>query len=265
MTKLVRLFSSITLLVLSFVFVSQIALAVTFPTSTGVVNDFAGLMSYSEKASLETTIKNFEAQTTNEIVLVIVNDFQGLDPFTYSQQLFDAWKIGKATKDNGVLLLIGPKAGYVFPERGEIFINVGKGLEGAMPDSITGSIIRNELVPQFQAKSYAAGINNAINAIMKATRGEYTAVGAGATGAVGAAGTTTTSSNPIVFVGIFVLFIIVAIIASRFSKKDGKGGKGSGTTGSASTTGSAFKGGSSTSTSHFGGGKSGGAGAGGSW
>lgn len=257
MVKLVRLFSFFAIL-LCF---SQVAFAVTFPTPIGVVNDYAGLMSYQEKVSLEAIIKNFEAQTTNEIVLVIVNDFQGLDSFSYSQQLFDAWKIGKADKDNGILFLIGPKEGYVFPEKGDVFINVGKGLEGALPDSVTGSILRTELFPQFQAKNYAAGINNTITAIMKATKGEYTAAQTGATGAAGAT-TTESNSSPIIFIGIFVLIIIIAIIAGRFAKK-GKGKSGS--SGHSSSSGSAFTGGSSSGTSHFGGGKSGGGGAGGSW
>ena len=148
---------------------------VKFPKPTGYVNDYANVLTPDQRNELDATLKNFEAQTSNEIVIAIVPTFQGLDSFTYSQELFDTWKVGKQKKDNGVLFVIGPKLDLPFPQRGDAFINVGKGLEGAMPDSVTGSILRNEVFPQFKDQHFFEGVQAGINAMMSATRGEYKA------------------------------------------------------------------------------------------
>lgn len=153
----------------------QISFGVDFPVAGGFVNDFAGILKVEERVELEEILKNFEAQTSNEIVVAIVKSFDGLDSFTYSQELFMKWGIGKENKNNGVLFLIGPSEGLPFPEKGEIFINVGKGLEGALPDSLTGTILRKEISPKFKAADYFNGVKNGVLAIIGATKGEYKA------------------------------------------------------------------------------------------
>lgn len=160
----------------------QTALAVDFPKATGFVNDYAGILSPAYKVNLESQLQAFKTQTTNEIVVVIVNDLQGQDMFGYSQGLFTAWGIGTADKNNGVLFLVGPKEGYPFPEKGEAFINVGGGLEGALPDSLTGTILNREVFPYFKEKKISDGIGSGVIAIMQATKGEYKASGAASSG-----------------------------------------------------------------------------------
>lgn len=145
------------------------------PDPKGFVNDFAGILTAEDSASLESKLSAYEAETSNEVVLVIVNSFEGADRFSYSQELFTKWGIGKEEKNNGILFLLGPKEGLPFPERGEAFINVGRGLEGALPDSLTGAILRDEIFPKFKEKKYFEGLNNGIDAIIQATKGEYTA------------------------------------------------------------------------------------------
>lgn len=158
-----------------FFFLATIAQAINLPKPAGFVNDFAGILSPETRASLEASLVDFEKQTSNEIVVVTVFSFEGLDSFSYSQELFIKWGIGKEDKNNGVVLLLGPVEGLPFPERGDVFINVGKGLEGALPDSLTGTIIRQEIVPQFKNKNFSQGILNGVSAIMQAVKGEYKA------------------------------------------------------------------------------------------
>ncbi|MFA6521821.1 MAG: TPM domain-containing protein [Candidatus Gracilibacteria bacterium] len=170
MKRLTRLFSLafiINLLLLNLVF------AVDFPKATGFVNDYANILSASEKANIEQILKGFETETSNQVVVAIVDSLQGLDRFTYSQQLFTAWAIGQKNRNNGILFLIGPKEGAPFPAQGEAFINVGNGLGGALPDSLTGTILRNEVFPLFKAGKMSDGILAGVNAIMSATKGEY--------------------------------------------------------------------------------------------
>ncbi|MBI4994800.1 TPM domain-containing protein [Candidatus Peregrinibacteria bacterium] len=198
--------------VASFVFFAcvNLAIAVNFPEKpVGFVNDFANILKQEQRAELESILKDFEVQTSNEIVVVTVNSFGGLDSFTYSQELFTKWGIGKENKNNGVLFLIGPSEGLPFPERGEIFINVGKGLEGALPDSLTGTILRKEISPKFKTADYFNGVKNGVLAIISATKGEYKAFGA-------AAKTGGLNIDPIFL--IWVGFIFLSYIASFLAR-----------------------------------------------
>lgn len=147
-------------------FYAESVFAVNYPVATGFVNDFAGLFSQQDKAQIESLLVNFEKETSNEIVVAIVTSFEGLEPFDYSQGLFTSWGIGKKDKNNGILFLISPQ------ER-QAFINVGRGLEGAMPDSLTGSILRSEVFPEFKKNNYVQGVTNGIISLIEATKGEY--------------------------------------------------------------------------------------------
>lgn len=146
----------------------QFSLAIDFPKPQGFVNDFTGILTQEQKSEFELLLQEFERETSNEIAIAIVSSLEGLDRFSYSQELFTAWKIGKPQKNNGILFLIA------LSER-EAFINVGKGLEGALPDSLAGSILRNEVFPFFKSQQYADGIRNGLAAMIKATKGEYSA------------------------------------------------------------------------------------------
>ena len=170
-----KIFCATILFIVLFSNLLIVSAAVDFPKPQGFINDFAGILKTEERAELEIILKDFDTQTSNEIVVAIVNSFEGLDTFTYSQELFTKWGIGKENKNNGVLVLIGPSEGLPFPERGEIFINVGKGLEGALPDSLTGTILRKEISPKFKAADYFAGVKGGVLAIISATKGEYRA------------------------------------------------------------------------------------------
>ena len=194
---------------LSSLLVAHTVLAADFPRPRGLVNDFANILTAEEENALEQTLAAFEKATSNEFVVAIVSSFEGFDRFTYSQELFTKWGIGKKDKNNGILFLMGPAEGLPFPERGQIFVNVGKGLEGALPDSMVGSILRAEVYPEFKAKNYASGIERGVAAIIRATKGEYTAP------------TTTSSNNSsgrdfgnVIFFAVWLGFIFLSWMAS---------------------------------------------------
>ena len=157
-----------------FLHVAQI-FAITIPEATGYVNDIAHVLTVTEKAELDGMLKTFEKETSNQIFVAIVPSFQGLDRFSYSQELFTKWKIGQEGKNNGILFLWGPRDDFPFPDKGEIFINVGAGLEGVVTDSLSGEIIRDEVVPLFKKKQYAEGLKLGLLALIEAARGEYAA------------------------------------------------------------------------------------------
>jgi uncharacterized protein len=153
-------------LLVSFLLSGSFVFAVDFPSPAGFVNDFPGVLNAQQKTSLEQTLQAFERETSNEISVAIIASLEGLDRFTYSHSLFSRWKIGKTGRNNGILFLVS------IGDR-EAFIEVGKGLEGALPDALAGSILRNEIFPSFKAGDHEGGIRKGIIAIMAATKGEY--------------------------------------------------------------------------------------------
>lgn len=134
----------------------------------GFVNDFAGILDLAQKASLETKINSFNASTSNEISVVIINSLDGDTIENYANKLFADWGIGKDKKDNGVLLLVS------MGDR-QMRIEPGYGLEGALPDITCRQIITQTMRPAFQAGDYYKGVDGAVNDIISATKGEYTA------------------------------------------------------------------------------------------
>lgn len=182
------------------------AFAFEFPAPSGYVNDFAGVIPAEDKAGIEQALAAFEKQTSTEIVVAIVSSFEGADRFTYSQELFNAWGLGKEGRNNGILFLIGPSGDAPFPEHGEAFINVGRGLEGALPDSLTGTILRREVFPRFKERDFTGGVEAGVSAIMQAVKGEYTAETERGSGSVFDSG-----------LGVFVVwlgFLFISWIAS---------------------------------------------------
>jgi uncharacterized protein len=141
--------------------------AITFPKlNNSRIVDEAGLFSQAQKATLESTLSAHERVTSNQIVVVTLASLQGNDIADFGYQLGRAWGIGTKERNNGVLLIIAPN------ER-KVRIEVGYGLEGALPDAIANNIIQNTILPSFKQKNYFEGASNGVNAIISAIKGEY--------------------------------------------------------------------------------------------
>lgn len=136
-----------------------------------LVNDFAQLLSSDQTQALEAKLEAFDRETSTQIAVVTVKELQGLAPGDFAQRLHDAWGVGGKGKNNGVLLLVKPKTDQ---SRGEVFISVGYGLEGAIPDITAGRIIDHEMLPSFREGDYFIGIDRATNVLMKLASGEFT-------------------------------------------------------------------------------------------
>lgn len=144
-----------------------------FPNLTGRVVDQAELLSASDEQTLSEQLAEHEAQTSNQIIVVTVNSLEGYADAEYAQKLGTKWGIGTAEKNNGVVLLVAPN------ER-KVRIEVGYGLEGALPDAIAGQIIRRNILPQFKEQDFSGGIKSGVNSILQAVVGEYKAEPQGA-------------------------------------------------------------------------------------
>lgn len=138
------------------------------PYLAGRVNDYANLLSQNTSAELEAVLKAHEDSTSNQVAVLIIPSLAGAALEEYSIKVVETWKLGRADKDNGVLLLI------VRNDR-KMRIEVGDGLEGNLPDITCGRIIRSEITPRFKAGDYDAGVRDGVHAILAAIQGAYTA------------------------------------------------------------------------------------------
>ncbi|WP_370239324.1 TPM domain-containing protein [Neptunomonas phycophila] len=140
--------------------------AVTFPPLTGQVVDQVGLLEASTAKKLATQLKAHEAATTNQLVVVILKDLQGLTIEDYGYQLGRAWGIGQKGENNGVLLI-------VVPSLRKVRIEVGYGLEGVLTDALSANIIQTVILPSFREENFNQGITGGVDAIIQALGGQY--------------------------------------------------------------------------------------------
>ena len=138
-----------------------------FPALTGRVVDQAQILDEATEASLSAKLEAHEVATSNQLVVVTIPDLQGFAIADYANRLGRHWGIGTADKNNGVILLIAP-------EERKLRIEVGYGLEGALPDVTASLIIQREIYPHFRNSDYAGGVTQGVDNILEAIAGEYT-------------------------------------------------------------------------------------------
>lgn len=143
--------------------------AQTLPdTPAGYVTDAAGVLSTETRDLLETRLALLDASTTEQVAVVTVPSMDGDYIEHFAEQLFQKWGIGTEKDDNGVLLVVAI-------EERELRIEVGYGLEGALPDSVANSIIQDDMVPSLKDGQYDAAVQKGVDSIIAAIKGEYTA------------------------------------------------------------------------------------------
>ncbi|RPI68895.1 MAG: hypothetical protein EHM47_13980, partial [Ignavibacteriales bacterium] len=128
-------------------------------------NDFTGTLNKSQLETLNFRLKTFEDSTSNQLVMLMIASLDDYPVEYYSHEVAQKNKIGTGENDNGALLLIAKNDK-------KLRIEVGYGLEGALPDALASSIIRNEIVPHFKKENFYEGITEGINAIISAIGGE---------------------------------------------------------------------------------------------
>ena len=163
--KLTKLF--IVFIIAVFSFTSVVAQNVIERSNPPVlVTDLAGVLSPEQKQALENKLVAIDDASSNQIAVVILPTLDGNPIEEYATKLFRTWGIGNKKTNNGILLLIAI-------QDKKIRIEVGYGLEGAIPDITANSIIDNDIKPAFRQQAYYEGIDKATDDIAKAAVGEY--------------------------------------------------------------------------------------------
>ena len=154
------------LLPLLLLWTAALQAAPTFPALSGRVVDEAALMSRKQAHRLTQQLAAFEKRSGIQLVVVSVDSLDGETIEEYGYQLGRHWGIGQKGKNNGVLLLIAQ-------DERKVRIEVGYGLEGALPDAIAANIIQTRILPAFKRGDMVAGVVAGSQSIMKALAGEY--------------------------------------------------------------------------------------------
>ena len=219
--------------------------------------EFSDFLSEEEQTKLENKLVKFAEETSNQIVVIVVDDLNGLEPWDYATRIGQEWKVGHDKEDNGIVLLIKPTGGQ---GQRKFHISVGYGLEGVIPDLTCRQIEENELIPFLKTGEYFKALDNTTNVLMSLAKGEfnskqYAKKSKGSKGNI-----------------LIVILVIVFVLVFFFRNKGNGGGRGmtmgpggiffmgsgmSGFGGGSSSGGGGFGG--------FGGGGFGGGGSGGSW
>lgn len=135
------------------------------PNLSGRVTDLARLLSPGAAQALESQLSEYERETGHQFAFVSIETLDGGAIEDFSIRLAEKWKLGDKKRDDGLLLLVAKT------ER-KMRIEVGYGLEGAIPDALSAQIIRNELRPAFQAGDFDGGIARSFTLLQRAAQGE---------------------------------------------------------------------------------------------
>ena len=232
-------------------------------------NDYAHVTSGATAERLNQTLESFERQTSSQILVVVYPKMQSDSSIEdYTVRVAQSWIVGQKERKNGAVL-------FVFTEDRKLYLQVGYGLEGALPDALAKRIIENEIKPRFREGDFDGGLTAGVNAILAATRGEYKGTGRTAADNRSYGGNPGPVVTLLILGGLFALFILMRIarrkavgtIYEHRGYTSSWGGWSSGWSGGGWSSGGSWGGGGGGGGGSFsgGGGSFGGGGAGGSW
>lgn len=192
-----------------------VSAAVAFPSRPQpqrLVNDLAGLFTEVQVNDLEHRLVALDDSTSNQIAVVTVQSLEGMEPAEYATRIGEKWGVGSKDFNNGIVLLVKPKT----PDSGGcVSIQVGYGLEGAIPDAYCRRIIENDMLPHFREGDYYGGVSDAVDILTALASGEVSVAREMEDG----------SDSPALILASVLLFLFIVWM---LAKHGGKGGGGSG-------------------------------------
>lgn len=233
------------------------------PTNLKYINDYTNTINNDYKEKIVSIGKELEDKTGAQAIIVVINSTNNISIEDYTNKLFRGWGIGKSEKDNGLLILLA------INDR-QYRVEVGRGLEGTIPDTLSNRVMESLAKPSFVQGSYGEGLLNSYSKLCDYIAEEY-----GVTldkslniELPSQAQSTTSKNKNLGFVGIgFLILIFLDLIFNRgrvmstllqllFWNSFFNGGKRGG---------GGFSGGSGGGFGGFGGGSSNGGGSSGRW
>jgi uncharacterized protein len=143
--------------------------ALDVPKHSSPVVDLAGVLSRGDQAKIASSLLQFQQKYGPQLQVLVVPSLEDETIEGYSIKVVDKWKLGAKGKDDGVLLLVAT-------ENRKVRIEVGRGLEGDLPDVIAGRIIRTGIIPFFKQGQTGAGILVGLGMIAESVGGKLEGV-----------------------------------------------------------------------------------------
>ena len=138
---------------------------VAVPPLKARVTDLTGTLSAPQIQTLDARLRGFEQRKGSQIAVLILPTTQPETIEQYSIRVADAWKVGRAKVDDGVILVVAKN------DR-KLRIEVGYGLEGAIPDAIVKRVVSDVIAPHFRTGDFYGGIAAGTDALMQLIEGE---------------------------------------------------------------------------------------------
>ena len=138
---------------------------VAVPPLKARVTDLTGTLTAPQIQTLEARLRDFERGKGSQIVVLMLPSTQPETIEEYSIRVADAWKIGRARVDDGVILVVAKN------DR-KLRVEVGRGLEGAIPDAVAKRVVSDVIAPHFRTGDFYGGIATGTGALMKLIEGE---------------------------------------------------------------------------------------------
>jgi len=129
------------------------------------VTDLTGTLKPDERAGLESRLAAFEAEKGSQIAVLLVPSTEPETIEQYAIRVVDAWKLGRKGIDDGVLILLAKQDRTVR-------IEVGRGLEGVIPDAVANRIVEDVMIPFFKQGDFYGGLSEGVDSLFALVRGE---------------------------------------------------------------------------------------------
>lgn len=237
MKKIYTVFAALAVFLVLF---SNVAFAADLPkpTKNFFVNDFANVISNADEEKMQQQGEALFKKCGAQVVVVTVKSLNGEDLESYSLNLARSWRIGSDKNDDGILLLLA------VDER-KVRIEVGYGLEGALPDSKTGRILDTYGVDRFKKNDFSTGLAAVYDSLINEV---YIEKGLDpADGYTPVEDYSLTTKEKVIAYGIIALIVLAFIFTNRGKRKRGfvyyGGGFGGGGFSGSGSSGGGFSGG----------------------
>src|SRR6266446_1587880 len=138
---------------------------VAVPPLKARVTDLTGTLSGTQQQDLERRLREFESRKGSQIAVLMLPSTEPETIEEYSIRVAEAWKIGRARVDDGVILVVAKN------DR-KLRVEVGRGLEGAIPDAVAKRVVSDVIAPHFRTGDFYGGVTAGTDALMKLIEGE---------------------------------------------------------------------------------------------
>lgn len=170
----------------------------------GPVLDAANILPPAEEAALDAKLRAYNKDTGRAVIVATVPSLDDQPVDVYAQSLAEAWQIGGAESEQGVLFLIAPT------ER-RLRIHTARGVQERLPDVLAGRIIRETVTPRFKAKDMPGGINAGVDAITAQLNRDPAEAKAIAEAAAAAAAQRLSSGGDSFSIGAVVFWVVLVL------------------------------------------------------